>query len=47
MKYFYRELDDRERHELEQVLLVEMDLQRWYAVTFLPGWNGECTITLN
>ncbi|MEX0736732.1 MAG: hypothetical protein WEB62_00345 [Bacteroidota bacterium] len=47
MRYFYREQDDRERYQLEQVLLEQMDLQRWYAVTFLPGWNIELYITLN
>jgi hypothetical protein len=47
MRYFYREQDDRERYQLEQVLLEQMELQRWYAVTFLPGCNRELYITLN
>ena len=47
MRYFYREQDDRERYQLEQVLLEQMELQRWYAVTFFPGCNRELYITLN
>lgn len=47
MTYFYRELDDRERYQLEQVYLEQLDIQRWYAVAFLPVWSKELFITLN
>jgi len=45
-RYRFPQLSRDERELLEQVLLEEMDLQRWYAVRSCAVLDGEVLIPL-
>jgi hypothetical protein len=44
--YFFQALSRAERERLEYVLLEEMDIQMWYAVTVCRTIGGELFLTL-
>lgn len=35
-----------ERTQLEQVLMEQLELQRWYTIAIVPAWNLELFITI-
>ncbi len=44
--YFFQALSRAERERLEYVLLEELDIQMWYAVTVCKTLGGEVFLTL-
>ena len=46
MRYHFHDLSRAERERLEYVLLEEMDIQMWYAVTVCRTLGGEVFLTL-
>jgi hypothetical protein len=46
MRYHFHDLSRAERERLEYVLLEEMDIQMWYAVTVCRTIGGEVFLTL-
>lgn len=46
-KYIYRKLKGEERRALEQILLEQMEAQRWYAIAFIEQWQEEVLLALN
>jgi hypothetical protein len=46
MRYHFHDLSRSERERLEYVLLEEMDIQLWYAITVSRTLGGELFLTL-
>jgi hypothetical protein len=46
MHYYFHDLSRAERERLEYVLLEEIDIQMWYAVTVCRTLGGETFLTL-
>jgi hypothetical protein len=46
MHYYFHDLSRAERERMEYVLLEELEIQMWYAVTVLKGFGGEVFISL-
>lgn len=46
MQYRFSPLSKEERELLETILLEEMDVQSWYAITFSSIFGEEVFITL-
>ena len=44
-RYSMKRLTEREWKEIEEILLDELDIQCWYAVTFLNSY-GETLVLL-
>lgn len=44
--YYFADLTRRERELLEMVLLEEMEIQTWFAVTYSCIIGGEVLLTL-
>jgi hypothetical protein len=47
IRYAHRKLAEREREELERVLLEQIDQQRWFSITVIAMWNQESIVPLN
>jgi len=43
-RYSLRRLTDREWMEIEEILLDELEIQCWYAVTFLDCFEEETLV---
>ncbi len=41
-----RPLTEREWEEIEEVLLEEIEIQQWYGITALEGFDGEVFVLL-
>jgi hypothetical protein len=39
-------LTEREWEEIEEVLLEEIEIQRWYGVTALPGFDEDVLVPI-
>ncbi|MBI3586141.1 MAG: hypothetical protein HY088_03300 [Ignavibacteriales bacterium] len=46
-KYIYRRLEGEERRAFEQILLEQMEAQRWYGIAFIQEWQEEVLLALN
>ncbi len=44
--YYFARLSRSEREFLEALLLEEMDIQTWFAVTYSSLFSGEIILTL-
>ncbi|MEK6755883.1 MAG: hypothetical protein AABZ02_07005 [Bacteroidota bacterium] len=47
IRYSYRKLAEKEREELERVLLEQMDQQAWFSVAVISMWHLEIIVLLN
>jgi len=46
MEYRFNPLSKDERELLEMILLEEMDVQAWFAITFSSTFNEEVFLTI-
>jgi hypothetical protein len=46
MHYYFHDLSRAERERIEYVLLEELDIQMWYAVTVCRTLGGEVLLPL-
>ncbi len=46
-KHFFRKPSQREQNKFEQILLEQMQVQRWAVVLFVESLQSDVLITLN
>jgi len=46
-KHYFRKLTQREQVKFEQILLEQMQVQRWAVVLFVDTLQADVIITLN
>ena len=46
-KYVFRPMNKEEREEFEQVILEQIEIQAWYAITLIEMWDREVVIPIN
>lgn len=47
IRYYFGRLSKEQQEELEAILLEEMDMQSWYAVTFCSLMGGEILLPIH
>ena len=46
-RYVFRQIRKEEMQEIEQILAEQIEIQAWYAISFVEMWNCEVVIAIN